>query len=170
MLIPAPCLFFFCQLGLWSTEAVLFFLICYLFFNYNCDITQHLITRLYPCFYFFILILSAQSVVHISHRWWLEDLPTGSVFLTVTVLMFSFNDIFNISQHKDENVSLITKQYDRLMWRPSVLIISPSILRNGWRKQRHYPWASATVALEMKPVHFVIITKLLLTIISTIYF
>ena len=42
---------FFCQLGLGSSEAVLFVLICYSFLNYNCYITQHLITRFYPCFH-----------------------------------------------------------------------------------------------------------------------
>ena len=54
--------------------------------------------------------------------------PPGSIFPTVTMLRFSCNDIFNISQHKNTKVPLITQQYDRL--RPSLLIISPSILRN----------------------------------------
>ena len=52
-------------------------------------------------------------------------------FHTVNVLRFSFNDIFNIYQHKNTKVSLITQQYDRFILGTSVLIISPSILRNN---------------------------------------
>ena len=62
--------------------------------------------------------------------WLTEYPPTGSVFLTATVLRFSLNDIFNISQHKNTNVSLVTQQYDMFILRPSVIIISPPIVRN----------------------------------------
>ena len=60
--------------------------------------------------------------------WQTGGRDAGSIFLTV--LMFSFNDIVNISQHKYTKVSLITQQFDRFLLRPSALIISPSILRN----------------------------------------
>lgn len=67
---------------------------------------------------------------------------------------FSVNDILNISQHKNTKVSLIIQQYGRLMSLfPSILrtVVFLSVLDG---RRLNYPWSSAIVAMETKPVRF----------------